>query len=304
MFNVTKALKRLEEYVKKHTIKEYPHCIVSTDILREILLAGQDDEFDLLEFQRGSFSGHKDAMKDIEERLARQDERMDALFNHLARIDFQIQQKEPSKPTEEHNCKECGTTLVSGGAVGYYCPNDDCPCCWDVFKPKKPMPSKEDEVTQYERERMRIMDENCNPEKPVTEEKPTFLTGQCHVCGDPNESGHNWLKCEPRDDAQIECQHEWNCYHVLAKKDPLTIMCKKCGAEKQDEQGEHHADCCKKVTDLGEKRICEKPSEFISIPRDVADKYIRYVEAKDAPEAIKYYRSRQDVIDAIKQQLG
>lgn len=53
-----------------------------------------------------------------------------------------------------------------------------------------------------------------------------------------------------------------------------------------------------------EKPVTDKPSEFISIPRDVAEKYIRYVEANDAPEAIKYYRSRQDVIDAIKQQLG
>jgi hypothetical protein len=48
----------------------------------------------------------------------------------------------------------------------------------------------------------------------------------------------------------------------------------------------------------------DKPSEFISIPRDVAERYIRYVEANDAPEAIEYYRSRQDVIDAIKKQLG
>jgi hypothetical protein len=47
-----------------------------------------------------------------------------------------------------------------------------------------------------------------------------------------------------------------------------------------------------------------KPSEFIILPRGVAERYIRYVEAKDAPEAIEYYRSRQDVIDAIKQQLG
>jgi hypothetical protein len=48
----------------------------------------------------------------------------------------------------------------------------------------------------------------------------------------------------------------------------------------------------------------DKPSEFISLPRGMAERYIRYVEAKDAPEAIEYYRSRQDVIDAIKQQLG
>jgi hypothetical protein len=48
----------------------------------------------------------------------------------------------------------------------------------------------------------------------------------------------------------------------------------------------------------------DKPSEFISLPRWVAERYIRYVEAKDTPEAIEYYRSRQDVIDAIKQQLG
>jgi hypothetical protein len=48
----------------------------------------------------------------------------------------------------------------------------------------------------------------------------------------------------------------------------------------------------------------DNPSEFISIPRDMAERYIRYVEAKDAPEAIEYYRSRQDVIDAIKKQLG
>lgn len=47
----------------------------------------------------------------------------------------------------------------------------------------------------------------------------------------------------------------------------------------------------------------DKPSKFISIPRDVAEKYIRYVEAKDAPEAIECYRSRQDVIDVINQQL-
>jgi hypothetical protein len=48
----------------------------------------------------------------------------------------------------------------------------------------------------------------------------------------------------------------------------------------------------------------DKPSEFVILPRWVAERYIRYVEAKDTPEAIEYYRSRQDVIDAIKQQLG
>lgn len=66
---------------------------------------------------------------------------------------------------------------------------------------------------------------------------------------------------------------------------------------------------CKKETRVmptleQNRRWRDKPSEFISLPRGVAERYIRYVEAKDAPEAIEYYRSRQEVIDTIKQQLG
>jgi hypothetical protein len=59
-----------------------------------------------------------------------------------------------------------------------------------------------------------------------------------------------------------------------------------------------------KIRAVIDVHACDKPSEFISLPRWVAERYIRYVEAKDAPEAIEYYRSRQDVIDVIKQQLG
>ena len=52
--------------------------------------------------------------------------------------------------------------------------------------------------------------------------------------------------------------------------------------------------------------ICPKPEpkdETIRISRKVAEDYVKYVDAKDCPEAITYIRSREFLIDELRNAL-
>lgn len=72
---INAGIRKLDEYVNKHTIKEYPHCIVSTDILLAILEAmktAEPSELDkILDGIDERFEGRLSA---VEERLSRLEE--------------------------------------------------------------------------------------------------------------------------------------------------------------------------------------------------------------------------------------
>lgn len=115
MFDVTKALKKLIECSIGDGTN---HCngYVTFAELNAIFEAGHDDEFDLLEFQRGYFSGHKDAMKEIEERLAR-------LEKSILHQDKLIHPVEKPVTNEKCECHAWNPIYKHGKIVRYDCEN-------------------------------------------------------------------------------------------------------------------------------------------------------------------------------------
>lgn len=117
MFNVTKALKKLDEKFPDRNVNFYPY--VSCKELREVILAGQYDEVEkkLVSYWermnamvsvseriedefRGTFSK-------IEERLARLERNARCCDNGLFGEEHDCQKKDPSKPTELNKaCEE------------------------------------------------------------------------------------------------------------------------------------------------------------------------------------------------------
>jgi hypothetical protein len=120
--NIQSGLDRLDEYVKRHTIKEYPHCLVTTDVLRDVLEAMRD----------GGEEFRSQDIRGLEARLDMQLNQIMSVEDRLARLEHH-----PMK------CGLCGEETILKLAIDHKCKPEpssvsECPHDWKpVFSPNQ-----------------------------------------------------------------------------------------------------------------------------------------------------------------------